>query len=93
MEDQAGLSGAKWLVTVHFFSGCPPYSSAESSASFAFYERCAKVLRGERSDLSEGQMHAMRYLSTHKGLQPAEVKSPQQNHCTNQSWFYELPLM
>ena len=23
MEDQAGLSGAKWLDTVHFLSGCP----------------------------------------------------------------------
>ena len=56
MEDQADQSGAKWLVTVHFSSGCPPYSSAVSSASFAFNERCAKVLRGARYDQDEVQL-------------------------------------
>ena len=60
MEDQAGLSGAKWLVTVHFFSGCPPYTSAESSALFAFYERCVKVLRVELYDHGDGQVHVVR---------------------------------
>ncbi len=73
MEDQAGLSGAKWLVMVHFFSGCPPYSSAESSASFAFYERCAKVLRIEHHDLGDGEEYAVRCCRRANVLQSVEL--------------------